>query len=76
MDPVHPRHHVPRAAVVDLLILIGIGDARKGELVVDGTRVIAEHVAQRRCDPNVVKRAALSGEERLQFRWKRIADGR
>jgi hypothetical protein len=56
---------VPRAAVVDLLILIRIRNACKGELIVDSSRVIAEHVAQRRRDRSIVKRVALSGEERF-----------
>ena len=63
VDPVHPRHHVPWTAVVDLLILIRVCNAGKGKLIVDSSRVIAEHVAQRRRDRGIVKRVALTSEQ-------------
>jgi hypothetical protein len=74
VDHVDSRHPVARQALIDLLVLIRVGHAgeRKAELVVDGSRVLAEGVSQLRRwvtgvsqkvgHGRVVKSVALSSE--------------
>ena len=76
MDPVDPRHPMARPALIDLFVLIRVGHAGERELVVDGSRVLAKGVSQGGGHGRVVKRVALSLEERLNLLRKRIADGR
>ena len=76
VDPVHPRHRMARAAYVDSSVLVGVGDAGEGELVVDSAGVVAESFHQGQCHWSAAKRVALPCEQGLQLRRKRIAHRR
>ena len=61
--------------IVDSLVLILVGDARKCKCVVDRSGIIAKRFSELAGDTHASKGGSIASEQGLSLFWERIADG-